>query len=61
MYELKKRAQTMGGNAIGVQDLKENKEVTYTNEKLFWIGLQERYKKYMLKNKYVIKRNSRYF
>ena len=22
----------MGGNAIGVQDLKENKEVTYTNE-----------------------------
>lgn len=32
MYELKKRAQTMGGNAIGVQDLKENKEVTYTNE-----------------------------
>ena len=32
MYELKKRAQTMGGNAIGIQDLKENKEVTYTNE-----------------------------
>ena len=32
MYELKKRAQTMGGNAIGVRDLKENKEVTYTNE-----------------------------
>ena len=32
MYELKKRAQTMGGNAIGIQDLKENKEVTYTNK-----------------------------
>ena len=32
MFELKKRAQTMGGNAIGIQDLKENKEVTYTNE-----------------------------
>ena len=32
MHELKKRAQTMGGNAIGIQDLKENKEVTYTNE-----------------------------
>ena len=28
MYELKKRAQTMGGNAIGIQDLNENKEVT---------------------------------
>ena len=35
MYELKKRAQTMGGNAIGVYDLKENKEVTYTNETVF--------------------------
>ena len=33
MYELKKRAQTMGGNAIGIQDLNENKEVTYTNHK----------------------------
>jgi len=34
MYELKKRAQTMGGNAIGIQDLKENKEVTYTNQRI---------------------------
>jgi len=34
MYELKKRAQTMGGNAIGIQDLKENKEVTYTNQRV---------------------------
>lgn len=33
MYELKKRAQTMGGNAIGIQDLNENKEVTFTNHK----------------------------
>ena len=33
MYELKKRAQTMGGNAIGIQDLNENKEVTYTNHR----------------------------
>ena len=33
MYELKKRAQTMGGNAIGIQDLKENKEVTFTNQR----------------------------
>ena len=33
MYELKKRAQTMGGNAIGIQDLNENKEVTYTNQR----------------------------
>ena len=32
MYELKKRARTMGGNAIGIQDLKENKEVTFTNK-----------------------------
>ena len=34
MFELKKRAQTMGGNAIGIQDLKENKEVTYTNQRI---------------------------
>ena len=33
MYELKKRAQTMGGNAIGIQDLNENKEVTFTNHR----------------------------
>ena len=33
MYELKKRAQTMGGNAIGIQDLKENKEVSFTNQR----------------------------
>ncbi|MDC0094134.1 hypothetical protein OAI86_07415 [Alphaproteobacteria bacterium] len=33
MYELKKRAQTMGGNAIGIQDLNENKEVIYTNQR----------------------------
>ena len=33
MYELKKRAKTMGGNAIGIQDLNENKEVTYTNQR----------------------------
>jgi hypothetical protein len=33
MYELKKRAQTMGGNGIGIQDLNENKEVTYTNHR----------------------------
>lgn len=24
----------MGGNAIGIQDLKENKEVTYTNQRI---------------------------
>ena len=33
MYELKKRAQTMGGNAIGIKDLNENKEITYTNQR----------------------------
>jgi len=33
MYELKKRAQTMGGNAIGIQDLNENKKVTLTNHR----------------------------
>ena len=34
MYELKKRAKTMGGNAIGIQDLNENKEVTFTNHRI---------------------------
>ena len=34
MYELKKRAATMGGNAIGIHDLKENKEITYANQKI---------------------------
>ena len=33
MYELKKRAKTMGGNAIGIQDLSENKQVTFTNQR----------------------------
>ena len=34
MYELKKRAATMGGNAIGIHDLKENKEITYANQEI---------------------------
>ena len=34
MYELKKRAATMGGNAIGIHNLNENKEVTYANEEI---------------------------
>ena len=34
MYELKKRAATMGGNAIGIHDLNENKEVTYANQEI---------------------------
>ena len=34
MYELRKRATTMGGNAIGIQDLDENKEVTFTNQRI---------------------------
>ena len=34
MYELRKRAATMGGNAIGIHDLKENKEITYANKKI---------------------------
>ena len=34
MYELKKRAQTMGGNAIGIYDLDENKEVIYANKEI---------------------------
>ena len=33
MYELKKRAKTMGGNAIGINDLNENKQVTFTNQR----------------------------
>ena len=34
MYELKKRAATMGGNAIGIHDLNENKEITYANQEI---------------------------
>ena len=34
MYELKKRAVTMGGNAIGIYDLAENKEIIYGNKKI---------------------------
>ena len=34
MYELRKRATTMGGNAIGIFDLNENKEVIYSNQKI---------------------------
>tara|TARA_B100000989_G_C19364258_1_gene394622 strand:- start:48 stop:572 length:525 start_codon:yes stop_codon:yes gene_type:complete len=34
MYELKKRAVTMGGNAIGIHDLNENKEITYANQEI---------------------------
>ena len=34
MYELRKRATTMGGNAIGIHDLDENKEVTFTNQRV---------------------------
>ena len=34
MYELKKRAATMGGNAIGIHNLNENKEVTYANQEI---------------------------
>ena len=34
MYELKKRAVTMGGNAIGIQNLNENKEITYANQEI---------------------------
>ena len=33
MYELRKRAKTMGGNAIGINDLNENKQVTFTNQR----------------------------
>ena len=34
MYELKKRAATMGGNAVGIQNLNENKEITYANQEI---------------------------
>ena len=34
MYELKKRAATMGGNAIGIHNLNENKEITYANQEI---------------------------
>ena len=34
MYELRKRAATMGGNAIGIYDLDENKEVIYANKEI---------------------------
>ena len=34
MYELRKRASTMGGNAIGIYDLDENKEVIYANKEI---------------------------
>ncbi len=34
MYELRKRATTMGGNAIGIYNLNENKEVTYANQRI---------------------------
>ena len=34
MYELKKRAATMGGNAIGINDLKENKEIIYADKEI---------------------------
>ena len=34
MYELKKRAATMGGNAIGIYDLDENREIIYANKEI---------------------------
>ena len=34
MYELRKRAATMGGNAIGIYDLNENKEIIYANKEI---------------------------
>ena len=34
MYELRKRAATMGGNAIGIYELDENKEVIYANKEI---------------------------
>ena len=34
MYELRKRAATMGGNAIGINDLKENKEIIYADQEM---------------------------
>ena len=34
MYELRKRAATMGGNAIGIYDLAESKEIIYANKEI---------------------------
>ncbi len=34
MYELRKRAATMGGNVIGIYDLNENKEIIYANKEI---------------------------
>ena len=34
MYELRKRAATMCGNAIGIYDLNENKEIIYANKEI---------------------------
>ena len=34
LYELRKRAATMGGNAIGIYDLNENKEIIYANKEI---------------------------
>ena len=34
MYELRKRAATMGANAIGFYDLNENKEIIYANKEI---------------------------
>ena len=34
MYELRKRAATMGGNAVGIYDLNENKEIIYANKEI---------------------------
>ncbi len=34
IYELRKRAATMGGNAIGIYDLNENKEIIYANKEI---------------------------
>ena len=34
MYELRKRAATMGANAIGIYDLNENKEIIYANKEI---------------------------
>ena len=34
MYELRKRAATMGGNAIGIYDLADKREMIYGNKKI---------------------------
>ena len=34
MKELIKRAETLGGNSIGINDLNERKETTFTNQKI---------------------------